>query len=279
MWFIEDIGSYGIRIKTKRKIFEQSGMQNIEIYNTDFGKMLVLDGKIQLIENFERSYHEMLVHTPMMTHHDPKKVLIIGGGDGGTLREVLKHNPESVTMVEIDKGVVDACKEYIGIDEGALDDKRVRLLFEDGIKFVKEAEDKFDVLIVDGTDPTPISDSLFTQDFYRNCSRISDYFCIQSQSPVLQRKEFEKVYVNTSVFYERAVFLAYVPMYPGGLWSFILGSGENMPVITDPEVIRVGFVQRGVQTEYYTPEVHVGSFSLPKYMQDVLEYLDKLDRI
>jgi len=271
MWFSEDLGNFGIRIKTGKKLFEYSGMQNIQIFDTEFGKMLILDGKVQLIEEFESSYHEMLVHVPMITHPHPKKVLIIGGGDGGTVREVLKHDPDSVIMVEIDKDVVDACKEYIGIDNDALNDRRVKILFEDGVKFVKNTTEKFDVLIVDGTDPTPVSEPLFTRDFYINCSRISDYFCIQSQSPILQREEFERVYLNTNAFDDRAVYLSFVPMYPGGMWSFILCSSEGLPIKIGMDEINERFLKRSVKTEYYNPEVHRCSFSLPQFIKSVLD--------
>jgi len=267
-WFDEVIDGYGIRIKIKKKLFESSGMQKIEVYETEFGKMLSIDGKIQLIEEYEASYHEMLVHVPMIMHPNPEKVLIIGGGDGGTAREVLKYNPEIVKMVELDKNVIDAGRKYIGIDKGAFEDSRLNLLYEDGVKFVKECNERFDVLVVDGTDPSPVSEALISSEFYRKCSEITEFFAIQSQSPLLQKEEFIRICRGTTVFNDRRVYLSFVPMYPGGLWSFILASSRKIQF--DIENIKRRFEEKRIKTEYYTPEVHLASFSLPRWIKDMI---------
>lgn len=267
-WFDEIINGFGIRIRIKKKLFEYSGIQRIEIFETEFGKMLSIDGKIQLIEEYETSYHEMLVHVPMMMHSNPEKVLVIGGGDGGTVREVLKHNPQAVTMVEVDKSVVDASKKFIGIDKGALEDARLKILYEDGVKFVKSCEEKFDVLIVDGTDPSPVSEPLFSSEFYRKCSKIAEFFSVQSQSPLLQRDEFLRIYRETDVFRDRRVYLSSVPMYPGGLWSFIVASCKEIEI--NPEEVRKRYNNRKIKTDYYTPEIHVASFSLPGWIKKLI---------
>lgn len=268
-WFEETIDdTLGLKVRVKQKLYEHSGIQHIEIFETELGKMLVIDHKIQLIEEYEPSYHEMLVHVPMMLHEDPQKVLIIGGGDGGTAREVLKHNPQKVVMVEIDDQVVEACKRYMEVDNGALEDSRLTLLYENGIEYVKSSQERFDVLIVDGTDPTPVSEALFTEEFYNRCSQISDYFCIQSQSPLLQKEDFSEVYNKTAVFGDRRVYLSYVPMYPGGIWSFIVGSDK--PIKNDVEKIESRFHDRKINTEYYDPAVHCASFLLPVWIQKLL---------
>lgn len=269
-WFEETIdNTLGLKVGVKQKLYEHSGIQHIEIFDTSLGKMLVIDHKIQLIEEYEPSYHEMLVHVPMMMHENPQKVLIIGGGDGGTAREVLKHNPQEVVMVEVDEQVVEASKKHMEIDNGAFEDPRLNLLYENGIEYVKNSNERFDVLIVDGTDPTPVSEALFTEEFYTRCSRIADYFSIQSQSPLLQREDFTEVYGKTAVFEDRQVYIAHVPMYPGGMWSFVLGSDKN--ISNELGDIEKRFEKRKISTEYYSPEVHCASFSLPMWVQELLE--------
>lgn len=270
-WFVEESNGYGLMIKVKKKLYEHKGLQYIEIYETEFGKMLVLDGRIQLIEKFESSYHEMLVHVPMLTHPKPRKVLIIGGGDGGTAREVLKHEPDEIVMVEIDRNVVDACRKFIGVDKGALKDPHLTLLIEDGIEYVRSCKEKFDVLIVDGTDPSPASKSLFSEEFYSACARISDICSMQSQSPILQKREFQLILANTSPFAKRRVYVSYIPMYPGGMWSFLL-AGDNLDAGIDE--IKKRFEEREIETEYYTPLLHLAAFTLPKWLEKIVnEYI------
>jgi len=271
MAFAGEVGNgYAILFEAHRKIYEGKGLQKIEIYDTKFGKMLVIDGCIQLIGAFEHTYHEMLVHVPMMTHPSPKRVLIIGGGDGGALREVLKHDPERVVMVEIDREVIDVCRKYLKIDDGAFEDCRVELRIEDGIEYVRECAkrgEKFDVLIVDGTDPSPTSMSLFSREFYTLCSRISDVFCTQSQSPALQRREFIAVVRNADVFERRAIYLSCIPMYPGGLWSFLIAGSI---VRVSREELRSRFRKLQGKVKHYNPAVHITSFALPGWVKEML---------
>jgi len=269
-WFVEKYDGAAMMIKVKSVVFELRGIQHIQIFETEsFGKMLVLDGKIQLTERDEAFYHEMLVHPVMMSHRDPRKVLIVGGGDGGAAREVLKHDPSEVVLVEIDENVVNACREYLGIDRGALSDERVSVVNEDGLEFVRDLKERFDVIIVDGTDPGPVSSSITSKDFYEACSRRSDFFSTQSQSPFAQREYFELVVRNASVFREKRVYLGYVPTYPMGMWSYIMASSrERIP--TDIEVIRGRFLEREIETVYYTPELHISSLCLPKWVSDIV---------
>ena len=272
MAFAGEVGNgYAIMFEAYRKIYEGKGLQKIEIYETRFGKMLVIDGCIQLLEAFEHTYHEMLVHVPMITHSSPEKVLIIGGGDGGALREVLKHEPDRVVMVEIDREVVEVCRKFIGIDDGAFEDERVELRIEDGIEFVrrcaKEGE-KFDVLIVDGTDPSPTSMSLFSREFYTLCSKISDVFCTQSQSPALQPMEFRAVMRNADVFERRAVYTSCIPMYPGGLWSFLIAGKVRLRIGEDE--LKRRFRRIKGKVKHYNPSLHISAFSLPGWMRKLM---------
>jgi spermidine synthase len=271
-WFVEVNDGLAMMVRVKEKIFDYKGFQHIQIFETEFGKMLVLDGKIQLTEKDEKSYHEMLVHVPMLMHENPSKVLIIGGGDGGSVREVLKHEPDEIIMVEIDKGVVEACRRYLSIDEGALNDPRLKVLYDDGVNFVKNArkiKKKFDVLIVNGTDPGPLSQSLFARMFYEACAEITDYFVTQSQSPALQPEYFKEVIENTNAFVDRRVYLSFVPMYPTGMWSFLLAS--NRKIELDLDEIRRRYEERGLKTYYYTPEIHIASFALPRWIKEIVE--------
>jgi spermidine synthase len=264
-WFVETANGFALMVRIKKKIFDYKGFQHIEIFETEFGKMLALDKKIQLIEKYECSYHEMLTHVPMLMHKNPSKVLIIGGGDGGTAREVLKHDPKEVIMVEIDKNVIDACKNHLGIDRGALSDPRLTILYEDGVEFVKNVRERFDVIVVDGTDPNPISKSLFSREFYKACSKIGSYFAMQSQSPVLHQENFIRIIRDTSIFADRKVYLAFIPMYPAGMWSFLLASNEKIELALDE--IKRRYEERKIETHYYTPEIHATCFVLPKWLE------------
>ncbi len=244
-WFIEYYNGSALMIRVKRKIFEKKGIQHIQIFETvDFGKMLVLDGKIQLTEKDEAFYHEMLVHPAMLMHENPLKVLVIGGGDGGAVREVLKHDPDEVVMVEIDRDVIEACRKFVGIDRGALEDKRVSIINEDGVEFVRNSDERFDVIVVDGTDPNPVSQSLVSREFYSHCGRISDYFVTQSQSPFVQREYFEAILRNAQ-FENRRIYIGFVPTYPLGLWSYLIGSNKRR-IELDVERIRDRFEERRI---------------------------------
>ncbi|RLI79101.1 spermidine synthase [Archaeoglobales archaeon] len=272
-WFTEQHEHFGLKIRVTKKLFESKNLQHIQIYETSgFGKMLVLDGAIQLTEEDETFYHEMLVHVPMLTHKNPKKVLVIGGGDGGCVREVLKHEPDEVVMVEIDKDVINACRKFIGIDKGALNDSRVSIINEDGIAFVKNTSERFDVLIVDGTDPNPVSKSLVEKSFYEACSKITEVFNTQSQSPFIQKDFFRDIYRNMVGFREKRVYLSYVPTYPLGLWSFIVAANSKLTL--DLHAIKQRFGERRIETKHYTPELHIASFTVPRWVEKIVKELD-----
>ncbi|RLI02177.1 spermidine synthase, partial [Candidatus Bathyarchaeota archaeon] len=192
MWFKEVCNGFGFMVKVKKKLYEAKHVQKIELFDTEFGKMLVLDGKIQTIETFEFYYHEMLVHVPMLIHENPKKVLLIGGGDGYSLREILKHNPDEVLVVEVDKKVIEISKTFLGAKD-YFNNEKVSTIYQDGGKFIKNCKEKFDVVIVDGTDPSPVSKSLFSEEFFTKCFKVSDVFCTQSQSPIFQFNYFKDI--------------------------------------------------------------------------------------
>ncbi|ADC64486.1 spermidine synthase [Ferroglobus placidus DSM 10642] len=269
-WFVEEYNGAALKIAVKKKIVEKlSKFQKIEIYETvSFGKMLVLDGKIQLTEKDEAFYHEMLVHVPLISHKDPKKVLIVGGGDGGSLREVLKHDPEEAVLVEIDGEVIELSKKYLGIDGGAFEDNRVSVLVEDGYEFLKESKEKFDVIIVDGTDPNPFSMRISEEEFYGLSNKKCDIFTTQSQSPFAQRDYFKQVVRSLKKSFESfKIYLGFVPTYPLGLWSYAIAKNFEL----DLDVVKERFESRELKTKYYSPEVHVASFSLPRWIEKLIE--------
>ena len=265
-WFIEKHDGTGFMVKINKKLYEGKGIQKIEIFSTPLGKMLVLDGKIQFTEKDEMMYHEMLVHVPMMMHPAPKKILIIGGGDGGGAREALKHEPDSVTIVEIDEQVVKKCKEYIGIDKGALNDERVNIIYEDGIKFVEKCDERYDVLIVDGTDPNFFSSHLASQNFYKNAIEISDIFVTQSQSPFFQDNYFKSILKNSSFLPNRRIYISFMPSYPSGLWSFMIAGNFEL----NREKIKKRYENRKIKTFHYNPELHIASFSIPNWLKEMI---------
>jgi len=264
-WFVERYDGSGLMISVKRKIAETRGIQKIEVYETErFGKMLVIDGKIQLTEFDECFYHEMLVHVPLNSCRKAKKILVIGGGDGGALREVLKHDVERAVLVEIDRNVIELCKKHLGIDGGAFEDPRVEIVIEDGRKFLEHCE-AFDVIIVDSTDPVGVSDPLFGRDFFELCREKCRIFCSQSQSPLIQKEYFRKMLENSSVLKKRAVFLATVPTYPMALWSFILAGDYDF------RYVKRNFKKISGKTRHYNPEVHFSAFTLPEWLKKEVE--------
>jgi spermidine synthase len=266
-WFVERHNGTGFIVKGE-KILEKEGLQKIEVFSTSLGKMLVLDGKIQFSEADEKFYHEMLVHIPLLLHPEPRKILVIGGGDGGAAREALKHEPDKIKIVEIDRDVVEICKKYIGIDDGALEDDRVEIIFQDGIEFIKNCEEKFDVIIVDGSDPDAVSKPLISKEFYSRCAGICDIFVTQSQSPFMQQQYFEAILQNSSAFSWRKIYLSFMPTYPSGMWSFLIASGKELEI--DGELIKSRYEKRKIKTYHYNPDLHAASFALPNWVREIV---------
>ncbi len=264
-WFVERYNGCGLMIKVRRKLAEEDGVQKVEIFETEsFGKMLVIDGKVQLTEFDEAFYHEMLVHVPMLSHENPDKVAIIGGGDGGALREVLKHDVSRAVLVDIDRNVIDLCRRHLGIDSGAFEDNRVSVEIMDGKEFLRGCE-KFDVIIVDSTDPVGISDTLFDREFFELAVKKCDVICMQSQSPLIQKEYFTTLLKNSAPFENRAVYTSCIPTYPLALWAFIIGGEFSF------EDLHEKFEKIKGKTRHYNPEVHVAAFALPEWLRREVE--------
>ena len=242
------------------------------IENPTFGRVLTLDDVIQTTEGDEFIYHEMMAHVPLLAHGAARRVLIIGGGDGGMAREVLRHaSVEHVTMVEIDAGVVEFSKAYLpSLSAGAFEDPRLQLVIADGAAFVRECAESFDVIIADSTDPVGPGEVLFTDSFYGQVKRrlaAGGIFVTQNGVPFLQGDELAATMRAFRALYRDATcYLATIPTYAGGPMAFGWGTdGAARQVVL--ETLETRFKAAGIATRYYTPEVHQAAFALPGYVK------------
>ncbi|MBX6366580.1 MAG: polyamine aminopropyltransferase [Rhodospirillales bacterium] len=266
------------RLRADRVLLDRkSGFQELlVIENPIFGRTLLLDGVVQTTERDEFIYHEMLAHVPLFAHGSARRVLIIGGGDGGTLEEVLKHpNVEQATLVEIDETVIAASREHLPeIAKGAFDDPRARVVIEDGLSFVRATGDRFDVVIIDSTDPQGPGWRLFTTAFYTHCrSRLNPGGILVAQCgvPFMQPNELSSVACRLrQVFREVSAYRAAVPSYYGGDMAFVFATDDAAKRRTPLDVLERRFETSGVTTRYYLPEVHLAAFALPRFIRDLM---------
>ncbi len=278
LWFTEEHTKdvrFTIRVDEQLESV-QSEFQKIDVFQTpEFGKVLVIDGYIMLTEKDEFVYHEMITHVPMSVNPGIKKILVIGAGDGGTVRELTRYNTvERIDMVEIDKMVVDVCVEHIPQTACKLSDEKVNLYFEDGLKFVKTKENEYDLIIVDSTDPVGPGMELFTVDFYENCFKAlkEDGILVnQHESPYYAReaaamqRAHEKI---KKVFPVAKVYQAHIPTYGSGHWLFGFASKKYDPISHMDEE---AWNKLGLKTKYYNSALHKGAFALPNYVLEMLE--------
>ncbi|NJE54034.1 polyamine aminopropyltransferase [Thermococcus sp. 21S9] len=262
---------YGVGFKVKERLFEtQTKYQRLELYETEgFGKLLVLDGTVQLVEIGEESYHEVLVHPVMLAHPNPRRVLVIGGGDGGTLREVLRHESvEKATMVEIDEMVVEVSRIYLGIDRGAFDDPRAELIIGDGVEYLKNTEERFDVIIVDSTDPVGPAKLLFSEEFYRTAyEKLNEkgLYITQAGSVYLFTNELIDAYKAMKRVFDKVYYFSFPVIGYASPWSFLVG------VKGDVDFRKVDVSRAPEKLYYYDPERHETLFQMPKYVRELLE--------
>jgi len=284
LWFTEiyngegmDLEGTGLTFKVTDARSFRTPFQEVMILNTvDFGKMLVLDGAVQTTEKDEFVYHEMIVHPAFFTMNClPEKVLVIGGGDGGTVREVLKHGVKQVDLVEIDREVVEVARKEFPSIASKLEDERVNLIFDDGREFVKSKKDEYDAIIVDCSDPVGPSKVLYEEEFYRDCVKAlkkGGVFVTQSESPFAQR-EIHKRVVNElmRVFEIVRPYLAFIPTYPSGMWSFTFASNDLDPLGVNPGALGESyrkFIEENGKLKYYNPEIHYGAFAIPNFVYE-----------
>lgn len=247
------------------------------VQSPTLGRVLLLDGIVQLAERDEFVYHESIVHVPVLSHGAVRSVLIIGGGDGGTLRELLKHPVEHVTMVEIDKAVVESCREYLpSVSDGAFDDPRLELKFDDGVAFLRDSAAEYDLILVDSTDPYPTGPGavLFSKAFYADCRRVlgdTGIIVTQKGTPFLYPDSVRAAQAMLAAcFSDVTLYLVAVPTFAGGYTAFGWGSMERAFRCHSSAELRRRLEAAGVQTRFYTPEFHVAAFSLPQTYEALL---------
>ena len=256
---------------------EKTAHQDLIIFqNAAFGRVMALDGVVQTTERDEFIYHEMMTHVPLLAHGAAKKVLIIGGGDGAMLREVARHTAiEQITMVEIDAGVVTFCKQYLpNHSAGAYDDPRFNLVIDDGVNFVTQTDEKFDVIISDCTDPVGPGESLFTSEFYAGCKRAlneNGIFVAQNGVCFLQQDEALNSHRKLSHYFSDVSFYqAAIPTYYGGIMTFAWASDNPALRQLDAATLQHRFTAAGLNCRYYNAAIHTGSFALPQYLLNAL---------
>jgi spermidine synthase len=269
---------YQQRFSATEVLFEEkTEHQDLVIFENDFfGRVMLLDGVTQTTDRDEFVYHEMISHVPIFAHGNVKKVLIIGGGDGGVLREVLRHKDIECTMVEIDASVVEMSRKYFPEhSDGAFDDPRCNLIIADGLKFVKETQDRFDVVIVDSTDPIGPGEVLFTSEFYKDCHDClteGGILVTQNGVPFFQEDEVTTTQGRMAPhFKDMSFYVVAVPTYIGGFMTLAWATDDVNKRQQSIADIQVRFDQAGFETNYYTPGVHVGAFSLPRYIEKLLK--------
>ena len=282
MWYTEEQTEnvrFSIRCDRQRYSAE-SDFQRIEIFSTpEFGDVLVLDDRIMLTEKDEFIYHEMITHIPMAVNPDIKNVLVIGAGDGGTVRELTRYaSIENIDMVEIDRMVVDACKNYLGFVSCALSDKRVHIYIDDGLRFVRGVDNKYDLIIVDSTDPIGPGEGLFTSEFYGNCYNAlnsSGILVNQHESPYYQSYQRAMKLAHKKILDLCPickVYQASIPTYPSGHWLFGFASKKFHPI---HDLDKAKWEALGIKTKYYNTRLHEGCFALPTYVEDILRQYEQ----
>ncbi|GAA4298175.1 polyamine aminopropyltransferase [Anaerocolumna aminovalerica] len=278
LWYTEQHSKYAqFSIKIDRQLASvKSDFQRIDVFESKgFGRILTLDGYLMVTEKDEFIYHDMITHIPMATNPNIRKVLVIGAGDGGTVRELLRYETiEHIDMVEIDEDVVKVCKEFLPFTACGLEDERVHLYFEDGLKFVRRKEGEYDLILVDSTDPFGPGEGLFTKEFYGNCYKALN------ETGILVNQHESVYYESYAVSMKRAhqrikecfpiakVYQAHIPTYPSGHWLFGFASKKYDP-IQDLDTGR--WNELGIKTKYYNTDLHIGAFALPNYVKEQLE--------
>ncbi|MDI9418939.1 MAG: polyamine aminopropyltransferase [Firmicutes bacterium] len=278
MWFTEDYTpNVKFSIKIREKLVDlKSQYQTIAVYDThDFGRVLVIDGYLMLTEKDEFIYHEMITHVSMAVNPSIKDVLVVGAGDGGTVRELTRYQTiERIDMVEIDRQVVEVCRKYLPQTAGKLDDPRVRLFFMDGVQFAADKAGEYDLIIVDSTDPLGPGEGLFTRSFYADCHRaLKDQGILANQIGGPYYPDDIQAVQNAyrkikSVFPVARVYQANIPTYASGHWLFGFASKGLDPV---QDLKADVWNSLGLHTQYYNTKLHLGGFALPNYVKQLLE--------
>ncbi len=277
LWYTEHHSDHvRFSLKVKEQIYScQSDFQHIAILDTvEFGRALTLDGCLMVTEKDEFIYHDMIVHVPMASNLEIKKVLVIGAGDGGTIRELTRYQTiEQIDMVEIDSMVVEACKKHLPQTSCSLEDPRVHIYYEDGLKFVRRKTNEYDLILVDSTDPFGPGEGLFTKEFYGNC-----YNALKDNGILVNQHEstYYDAYIEAmkrahqrikETFPIAKVYQAHIPTYPSGHWLFGYASKQIDPI---HHLEEEKWNSLGIKTKYYNTKLHKGAFALPNYVKEQL---------
>ena len=275
LWFTENHSDFArMSIKVDKHLYGgQSEFQRIDVFESpEFGRFLTLDGLMMMTEKDEFAYHEMMVHVPMAVNPAIQKVLFIGAGDGGVVREAAKYaGIVKMDMVEIDEQVVDICKKFLPQTACALDDIRLSIYYQDGLRFIRKAENEYDLIIVDSTDAEGPGEGLFTREFYGCCHKAlrdngilvnqlgSPYY---SADAVAMQRAYDKL---KNIFEIHAAYQAHIPTYPSGHWLFGYGAKNLNPLDVSDD-----WDALGIAAKYYNTQLHKGAFALPTYVRDML---------
>ncbi len=284
LWFSEK-HTEGVKfsIQVDQQLYSaQSPFQRIDVFESvEFGRFLTLDGYMMLTEKDEFIYHEMMVHVPMAVHPDVRRVLVIGAGDGGIIRELTAYSSiEQIDLVEIDQMVVEACREFLPQTACRLDDPRVTIHYQDGLKFVRHYENDYDLIIVDSTDPFGPGEGLFTREFYGNCCKAlkEDGIMVnQHESPfydvdaLAMQRAHKRIVESFSI---SRVYQAHIPTYPSGHWLFGFASNRYHPI---RDLRARDWKKLELATRYYNTNLHRGAFALPNYVQALLEDVEHVE--
>lgn len=278
LWYTEKhTETVNFSIKVKEHFYtETSDFQQMDFFKSDeFGTFFTLDGLMMVTEKDEFVYHDMITHIPMATNPSVKRVLVIGGGDGGTVRELTRYkNIEHIDMVEIDEMVVRACQKYLPLTAGKLEDPRVNLYFEDGLKFIEGKVNEYDLILVDSTDPIGPGEGLFSEAFYTDCFNAlteNGILINQHESPYYPNyaKEMKRAHTKINkIFPISRVYQFHMPTYPSGHWLFGFASKSLDPI---KDFKREEWEALGLETKYYNTDLHTGCFALPTFVKDMLE--------
>ncbi len=282
LWFSErHTPNVKFSIKVDRQLYSgQSEFQRIDVFDSiEFGRFLTLDGYMMLTEKDEFIYHEMITHVPMAVHPNPRNVLVIGAGDGGVIRELTRYKQvEHIDLVEIDEMVIEVCKKHLPQTASEFHDERVHIYIEDGVKYIRSCENQYDLIIVDSTDPFGPGEGLFTKEFYGSCYkalREDGIMVNQHESPFYREDVAAMQRAHKRIaecFPISRVYQAHIPTYPSGHWLFGFASKKYHPVA---HFDVSAWQSLELMTRYYNPKLHVGSFSLPTYVEKLLREVEE----
>lgn len=273
LWYTEkQTETFGITAKIKQTLHtEQTQFQKLDMLETEqFGNMLTLDGMVMTTEKDEFVYHEMVAHVPLFTHPNPKHVLVVGGGDGGVIREVIKHpSVEKVVLVEIDGKVIEYSKKFLPTIAAGFSDPKVDVQVDDGFMHIAQSRNDYDVIMVDSTEPVGPAAKLFEKGFYEGIAKAlkdDGVFIAQTDNPWFKADLIKQVVSDVKeIFPITRLYTANIPTYPSGLWTFTMGSKKYDPLEVPAERFH------DIDTKYYTKELHKAAFVLPKFVADLVK--------